>query len=158
MIVNSEDLLFRIRAETLRLSLERAHNSLGNLPTLSGKLEEVEKLLRDIGSTSARVMDTITDLERRLPEAPKRKTLTQLNNELGDIKSDLETAVDKIKRIEKESFLVAAKSIGREVYEDLNDRAEHLNGKLRQMGGPEQGRSSGGTQSIDGRGATAGVR
>ena len=133
-----KNLLFRIRAETLRVNLEQAHASLRNLPNLYGELQNVRQHLDEIAQQAFDISDHISswknDVKRKhLPDIP---SMVQREGELTDLAGDLQNTAAQLEAMENKSFLVQARSIGENVWQHLNDRARALRSSVREI---EQG-------------------
>jgi hypothetical protein len=132
MAENQQNLLFRLRAETLRLNLVQAQRDLNNLPNLSDDLKRIRQNLENaaVGANAIRTAingwrNTIADLKFPEREEMVRYMGAQWDRSL-QLAGDLEMAAQDLTDIEDRSFLVKAKSIDRSIWTDLTDRAKDL--------------------------------
>ena len=129
-------LLLRIRTETLGLNLQKAHCSLQMLPNLSGDLEEIRILLKRARALiEDQVLTVITESKKRIrkSEPLDRISLDGAERAADDNLEILHHAITKLATLENKSFLVQVRSIGKEIWRCLEDRAFILQDKVKEL-------------------------
>lgn len=129
-----ETLLLRIRAETLRLNLKRAHAAFKDLPSLKGKFKEFEDRLSNMRECAAELFDKVGDLRRRVFRAEVLRTedvkevVKHVQDRLETMADDLASARVKLNELGGNSYLAQMKEKGRgqSTWECLNQRAAGL--------------------------------
>jgi hypothetical protein len=115
-------LLLRIRAETLRINLERAHEKLKELPNLRPDLYAVQDVLATIRmklEEGIRVLAAAKTGPRQLD----RDGIKKQGELLDEMDFATEIATCKLTEIENKSFLVQVRKTGERVWNSLDLRA-----------------------------------
>jgi hypothetical protein len=122
------DLLLRIRAESLRLNLAKAHSSLQKLPNLSDDLKKVREKLDAIRENVGMVANTLAELREPINDnIPSYLDRTRTaHNTAEDIGSGLREARKQVQEIEDKSFLVQIRTMAEDIFNSLDPRAKNL--------------------------------
>jgi hypothetical protein len=123
-----QTLLLRIRAETLRLNLKRAHSSFRDLPSLSGQFAEIEQCLSTMHERALDLSAKVGELRQQAlgRVVPAVKAVSDAQTCLDNIVDDLGAAKAKLTELGSKSFLIQIRAEGQSTWESLNKRAGGL--------------------------------
>jgi hypothetical protein len=123
-----ENLLLRIRAETLRLNLDRAHANLKDLPSISEHVEEIHDLLAKARKGAQKLGANVADFcqTMRRNDTPIPDAVTNAQTGLDNLVRELATALTKLEVLNSNSFLTKIGPIGQSIWECLDGRAIDL--------------------------------
>lgn len=128
MTLQPETLLLRIRAETLRLNLKRAHAKLRNLPRLPGQFESLRQDLaqiRDEAFGASGKADEVRQVVLRRGVLTLKQA-KDLQSRIDDLVDRLSDVLDKFDAVGRKSFLAQVTSVGQNIWECLEGRASVL--------------------------------
>ena len=129
-----ETLLLRIRAETLRLNLQRARAAFKDLPSLLGKFEDFGDCLSDMHKCAVALTEQFSDLRRGVVrgEVPK-EIVKDIHDRLETMADDLGKAKNKLTELGRKSFLVQMRAESETTWGSLNTRAAELQGEVEKI-------------------------
>ena len=115
-------LLLRIRAETLRLNLDRAHSNLNDLPSISEHLEKIHRHLTAVSKEADALGETLAKLRATVPRKDVRDA-AKAQDERDRVTDHLQSAFDEIATLNSTSFLVKMGPVGKSIWQRLDDCA-----------------------------------
>lgn len=127
-----ETLVLRIRAETLRLNLKRAHAAFKDLPSLMGQFKDIADCLSGMHQCAADLYDKVVDLRRVVVrgEMPRKDDVKEVQDRFESVAEGLASAKQKLDQLGAKSFLVQMRAEGQTTWESLNKRAVGLQGDI----------------------------
>jgi hypothetical protein len=130
-----ETLLLRIRAETLRLSLKRAHSPFKNLPSLTEQFKEFEERLSQMRECAVDLSEKVADLRQRIVRrvVPEIEAVKDVQDRLENMADGLAGARAKLTELGNKSFLIQMKEKGQGTWESLNERAGLLQADVEEI-------------------------
>lgn len=142
----SDDLLLRIRAETLRLNLEKAHTLLQELPDLRASFAEIERRLEETSSEMRGIKTAIDAHENKFWELKmpgERQAMADVSRALGNLGDKIGEVQKEAKAFREKSFIKELcepkeRSIGGQIARYLKGRAEGLQNLVEQIQGDLQ--------------------
>jgi hypothetical protein len=128
MINEPATMLLRIRTETLRVNLKRAHANLKKLPDLVKQFAEVQQRMDELRGETWKVGDILDKLRREAGRAnlSHYKDLAEASNKIEDVSVEWNKAHERLKSLREKSFLVAVGPVGSAIGACLDERAEDL--------------------------------
>jgi hypothetical protein len=120
-----QTLLLRIRAETLRLNLKRAHSSFRDLPSLSGQFADIEQCLSTMHERALDLSAKVGELRQQALRqvVPAKEAVKDAQDRLENIVDDLGIAKAKLAELGRKSFLIQIRTEGESTWESLSTRA-----------------------------------
>jgi hypothetical protein len=125
----AKTLLLRIRAETLRLNLQRAHCTLKNLPDLSSQFSEIQSRLSAIRTNSLEISKDVGGNLRQNSlrgVAPERPFVDSMQRRIDDVVSDAAEALKELELLGGKSFFAQVRPVGLSIWQSLDLRAGEL--------------------------------
>jgi hypothetical protein len=110
-----DTLLLRIRAETLRLNLERAHAAFKDLPSLLGQFKDFGDCLSNMHECAVELSEKVADLRRGVVRrvVPDLEAVKDVHDRLETIAEGLASANAKLTELGRKSFLVQMRAEGK---------------------------------------------
>ena len=128
MIQSPETLLLRIRAETLRLNLKRAHANFENLPSL---VKQFEGLQRNLGGIRDELLSLSEKMSKLRADVLRTNTVQvteviEAHNRVDGFVGSLARALEDLTALGTKSFLNRVGSMGKTIWESFEERAREL--------------------------------
>jgi len=122
-----DNMLLRIRAETLRLNLKQASDTLENLPTLSEELEDARRILDKTSESAGKLAECLSDLgiSALKGNPPSHVELREPRNAAEDIGSGLKKMDAGLQEIRNNSFIAQVAS-GKDIATNIGSVASDL--------------------------------
>jgi hypothetical protein len=107
MIKSPETLLLRIRTETLRLNLNRAHANFRDLPSLVKQFEGLQSRLGSIRDDALSLSDKVSKLRTEVvrKDMEEQQDVIEVHNRVDGIVEALASALKDLKALGAKSFL-----------------------------------------------------
>jgi hypothetical protein len=120
----SENLLLRIRTETLRLNLERAHSNLLELPSISGHVAEIQKRMNEVLEEQRDLRDKLANLRKMVSQKDTREAISDAQSRLDLLGDGLEAASNEVEALKSKSFLVKMGPVAKSIWKSLEKSAD----------------------------------
>lgn len=130
-----ETLLLRIRAETLRLNLMRAHAAFKDLPSLLGQFKDFTDCLSNMHECASELSDRVGDLRRGVVRGvvPDKEAVREVHERLENMAEGLANARAKLTELGEKSFLVQMRAEGETTWQSLKTDAAELQEKVEEI-------------------------
>jgi hypothetical protein len=129
----SENLLLRIRAETLRLNLDRAHSNLNDLPSISQQFVKIQSHLATVRTEAADLRKNLAKLREMVSQRDMREEVSLAQDCLDGLTDKLTETSDEVEALINKSFLVKMTPVSKGIWERLDTSADAPRAKVAEV-------------------------